>query len=248
MNISWFEIIAQIINFFIILFLLQKLLYKPVLNAMAERQERIQKSQIEADEKMNEAKELKADYDQKIAELQKVKREMMDTARQEAEDKKDSLLQSYKKEAELKREAYMKEIEDEKEKFLLRLRKDLGSSAVAIASHILDTISSKELEQEMLNRFIRNLQDLEQEMPEMAGFDEETVDIHSARNLSPDEQKQIKEAVQEQLKSVKSVHFETDPSLVMGYELNLQTYTVHANIKSYLSEIERDIIRDLETH
>src|SRR5665648_77011 len=34
MQISWFEIVAQIINFFIILFILQKLLYKPVENSI----------------------------------------------------------------------------------------------------------------------------------------------------------------------------------------------------------------------
>ncbi|MDZ7834442.1 MAG: hypothetical protein U5K84_02980 [Alkalibacterium sp.] len=73
MTISWFEIIAQIINFFIILYILQKFLYKPVMNVMAQRQERIQKAQIEADAKMKEATELMDMYVGKIEDIQKEK-------------------------------------------------------------------------------------------------------------------------------------------------------------------------------
>ena len=72
MQIEWFEIIAMIINFFLTLFILQKLLYKPVVKAMDERQERIQKAQIEAEAKMEDAKKLISDYDKKIADIKYV--------------------------------------------------------------------------------------------------------------------------------------------------------------------------------
>ena len=248
MNISWFEIIAQIINFFIILFILQKLLYKPVLNAMAKRQERIQKSQIEADEKMIEAKELIAKYDKRIADIQKEKRDIMDDARKEAEEKKESLIEGYKKEADNKRKVYLKEIENEKERFTKNLRKNLGNSAIKIAAHTLDAISSKELDVEMFNTFILNLEDLTQNIPNHDVLKEETVSIHSSRELSQDERKTIENVLKDQIKNLREINYETDSSLILGYELNLQTYTVHANVKNYLSEIEKDIINDLDTN
>ncbi len=246
MNISWFEIIAQIINFFIILFLLQKLLYKPILNVMAARQERIQKSQIEADEKMDEAEKLMNQYNKKMADIQKEKQDIMDGARKEAEEKKEALLENYRQEAESKRNAYLKEIDDEKERFIANLRKKLGSGAVAIASHIVSTVSSKDLDKEVFQRFVANLKDLGQEIPNMESLDEETIDIYSARELSDDEKKTVEDVLNKQIQHIQQIEYRIDPDLIVGYEMHLQTYTVHASVKNYLDEIEQDIIKNLE--
>ena len=41
MLINWFTVLAQIINFLILVFLLKRFLYKPILRAMAEREEKM---------------------------------------------------------------------------------------------------------------------------------------------------------------------------------------------------------------
>ncbi len=248
MKISWFEIIAQIINFFIILFILQKLLYKPVLNAMEKRQERIQKYQVEADEKMKTAEALIHKYDGKIEAIQTEKRDILEEARKEAQDKKESLLITYKEEAESKRKLYLKEIEDEKDKFTRDLRKKLGNSAVKIAAHILDTISTKELEKEVYEAFILNLKELNQNIPDYNAFKEESLEIQSYSELSKEEKETMEGVLNHQFKNIKSIDFKTDPRLILGYTLNLETYTVHANIKNFLDEIEKDIIKNLDTN
>lgn len=249
MTINWFEIIAQIINFFIILFILQKLLYKPVMNVMAQRQERIQKAQIEADMKMREATELMDIYDGKIENLEKEKTEILDDARKQAQEKKENLLNDYKKEAESKRHVYLKEIEDEKENFTRHLRKNLGESAVKIAARILKGISYKELESEVFHTFILNLKNIKQNIPDLENLKrEEHVQVHSFQDLSENEKKSIEDVLKEQLKNIKEIHYETDPELILGYELYLETYTVHTNIKNYLNEIEKDIIKSLDTN
>jgi F0F1-type ATP synthase membrane subunit b/b' len=246
MNISWFEIIAQIINFFVILFILQKLLYKPVLKAMVKRQEKIQKSQIEADEKMKEANELMRKYNKKIEDIQKEKHVILDEAIKEAHEKKESLLVDYKKEAENKRKIYLEEVEDEKEDFTNNLRQNIGNSAIKIASYILGTISSKELEKEIFDTFILNLKDLKSNIPNIEVFKEETVDLHSFRDLSQDEKKMIEGVLKDQIKVLKVINYETDPSLILGYELNFETYMIHTNVKNYLNIIEKDIIKNLD--
>lgn len=246
MSINWFEIIAQIINFFILLFILQKLLYKPVLEAMGKRQESIRKFQVEADEKMKGANELINKYDKKMAEIQKEKQDILGEARKQADEKKERLLEDYQQEALNKRNVYLKEIENEKENFTKNLRKNLGNSAVKIASHILDAISSKELEEVIFDTFILNLESLKGKIPDLNMLKEERVEIISFRDLSEAEKKRIEHVLKDQIKSLKEINYETDSGLVLGYELNIETYTVHANIKNYLNEIEKDIIKNLD--
>lgn len=247
MQIDWFEIVAQIINFFIILFILQKLLYKPVMNMMETRQERIQKDQIEAEEKMNKAEELISEYDTKIAGVEDEKREILDDARDKAQERKQELLEIYKEEAENKRQVYLDEIEDEKELFIKNLRKKLGQNAVKIASHILSNISSKELEDEIFNTFLENIRNLKENIEEPGLLDEEKdIELYSAEELSQDKKEQIKEVLGEQVENLDHLEFEVDEDLILGYQLSLETYTVHTDIKNYLDSIEEEIIEEIE--
>ena len=248
MSINWFEIIAQIFNFFLILFILQKLLYKPVLKAMEERQRRTHEAQIEADNKMRDANKLVATYEKKVADIEKEKRKILDDAKTQAEEAKEDLLEKYKTEAENKRIAYLKEIEDEKHDFTLNLRKTLGDSAVKIASHLLASISSRELEDEVFGTFIDNLRDLRQRIPNFDSLEEETVNIHSYRDLSHGEKQRIENVLNDYSDILKTINYQTDPDLILGYELNLETYTVHANIENYLNIIEKEIIENLDAN
>ena len=247
MQISWFEIIAQIINFFIMLFILQKLLYKPVINAMETRQERILKSQIEADREMAEARELINEYNARIADIDEEKRELLEKARISAEERRDELLTNYKKEAEAKRNIYLKEIEDEKDGFLERLSKELGENAVKIASHILSTISSKELEEEVFKSFIRAISDLEEKTKDNKILnDQKNLKLYSARNISENEKNEIEKVLKDQINNLENISYELDENLILGFELNMDTHTIHTSIKNYLDIIEDDIINTLE--
>lgn len=247
MQIDWFEIVAQIINFFIILFILQKLLYKPVINMMETRQERIQKDQIEAEEKMNKAEELISEYDTKIAGVEDEKREILDDARDKAQERKQELLEIYKEEAENKRQVYLNEIEDEKELFIKNLRKKLGQNAVKIASHILSNISSKELEDEVFHTFLENIRNLRDNIEEPGLLDEEKdIELYSAKELSQDKKEKIKKVLGEQVKNLDHLEFEVDEDLILGYQLSLETYTVHTDIKNYLDSMEEEIIEEIE--
>lgn len=247
MQITWFGVLFQIINFFILLFILQKLLYKPVIKAMDERQVSIQKSQKEADAKMEKAKELISDYKDKMELVEDEKSSIINQARVEAKEKKESLLEDYKTEADRKRASYLKEIEDEKSNFIDNLRKTMGQSAVKVASHILTMVSSKELEDEVFKSFIEELNNLENTIQDRRTLqDERQTELYSARELTVTEKSGIQEALKKSLKNLEAIEFNVDPNLVLGFELNLATYTVHTSIKNYLDEVEKDILKMLE--
>lgn len=247
MQINWFEILAQIINFFIILFILQKLLYKPVMAAMETRQERILKSQIEADEEMARAKELMDEYSAKIADIDQEKREILDEARKEAEEKREDLLEDYRLEAKTKRKAYLKEVEDEKDNFMESLAKRLGENAVKIASHILSTISSKELEDEVFKSFERDLKGLRESISDDRLLeDQRHISLSSAREMTQDEKNKVEEILRDQIGNFENISYKVNNDLIIGYELNLDTHTVQTSIKNYLEEIEKNIVDRLE--
>ncbi len=56
MQINWFTVVAQIINFLVLVWLMKKYLYKPILDAVDEREKKIAAELKDAKSKMTEAK------------------------------------------------------------------------------------------------------------------------------------------------------------------------------------------------
>ncbi|WP_319467649.1 ATP synthase F0 subunit B [uncultured Trichococcus sp.] len=96
MNINWFEVFAQMVNFVILLVVLQKLLYKPLIEAMDERQKTIAKDQEKAAQKMMEADATITDYHEKLATIEETAQQTMQNAKKEAENTKNDLLKIYR--------------------------------------------------------------------------------------------------------------------------------------------------------
>lgn len=247
MNINWFEIIAQIINFFILLFILQKLFYKPVIKAMEERQQGIRDIRDEADRKKKEADALIQEYKSNLKTFEENKAEEMNKAIKEADEKKEKIIESYMKEADAKRESYINEVKEEKEYFLHELRSTLGKSSIIIASKILKTISEEDLTEKIFEVFIKKIESLEKEkLEEEIKLDGEKIVLISSVALSEEQKNRFNNAISEKLDYSIAIDYEVDEHLIMGFELNLESLTVHTNIENYLREAEDNIKKILD--
>ncbi|MEI8631780.1 hypothetical protein P4S72_06080 [Vibrio sp. PP-XX7] len=65
MLIDWFTVIAQVINFLILVWLLKRFLYRPILDAIDAREKRIADELADADEKRDEAVQQREEFHQK---------------------------------------------------------------------------------------------------------------------------------------------------------------------------------------
>ena len=65
MLIDWFTVIAQVVNFLILVWLLKRFLYRPILNAIDAREKRIAAKIADADAKEAEAQKQREEYQQK---------------------------------------------------------------------------------------------------------------------------------------------------------------------------------------
>jgi F-type H+-transporting ATPase subunit b len=246
MQINWFEIVVQMINFFILLFILQKLLYGPVINVMEKRQERIQAQQREADGKVREAQEREADFTARIAALENQKQVLLEEAKEEARLAKEEILESFRTEAGKKREGYHREVEEEKERFLRELRATLGQKATQIAGGILAMISHEELEDKIFAAFLQKVEALNPEILEEERGGKERLILKSAAELSQAQKSALEKSLHDAVGDFDGISYVVDDALILGYELKLETLTVHTNITKYLEETEKSIVQALE--
>ena len=85
-DLSLGTILAQMLNFFILVWLLARFAYKPLLAMMTERKERIAKDLEAAEKARVEAEGFKADYAAQIAKARQEAQQIVEKAIQEAEN------------------------------------------------------------------------------------------------------------------------------------------------------------------
>ena len=85
-------LIAQIINFLILLFILKKFAYGPLMQVMKEREDKISSSLEAADNDKKAAEELKAEYQKQLALARTQAQEIVDKAIKIAEESKQQIL------------------------------------------------------------------------------------------------------------------------------------------------------------
>jgi F-type H+-transporting ATPase subunit b len=121
MSIDWITVSAQIVNFLILVWLLKRLLYQPVLNAMARREERIVNSQNEADERASSAEDQRREFFEKTQQLEKQRDELLAQAREAAQSEHRELLETARGEVAESRTAWLQQLQNEKGDFLEQL-------------------------------------------------------------------------------------------------------------------------------
>ena len=90
MLIDWFTVVAQVINFLILVWLLQRFLYKPIVNAMQTREERIASQLRDAEKQKAEAEVESAKFRIAHDQLEQRKQELLREAEADAETLKNA--------------------------------------------------------------------------------------------------------------------------------------------------------------
>lgn len=156
-GIDWKLLIAQAINFFILLFLLKKFAYGPILKMLRKRREEIEgglKASKEAKERLERAEELKE------ATLQKARVEglaIVGQAEKTAKTKQDEIIQGGHRKAEALVTDAKKIIEEEKAK----MGEEVYQSAEALIKlgleKVLGRMSVKERDEILIQEALREL-------------------------------------------------------------------------------------------
>lgn len=99
MLIDWFTVVAQALNFLILVWLLKRFLYKPILNALDAREKRIATELANADSRMAEAGQERDEFQRKNEEFDQQRAALLTKAEDEATAERQHLLDDARKES-----------------------------------------------------------------------------------------------------------------------------------------------------
>jgi len=130
-------IIIQIVNFFILLFFLNIFLFKPLKQAIKDREDKVRNTLDEAESINAEAEKLKEQYGQKLSQAKKEAQDIIQSAQDSAEKTKNEIIDDAKKEARYTTEKAVRDVEAMRAKEMDKVRAEAGNIAVNMAEKLL---------------------------------------------------------------------------------------------------------------
>jgi len=125
------------VTFLLVLFVLHRYAWKPIITALDERAAKIQSDLDRAEAVRKEAERKMEDYLEKLNALKEQGLEIVEEARKDANRIKEEMLEAAKNEAESMRQRGVRDIELAKDRALEELHKDVVTLSVSIASQII---------------------------------------------------------------------------------------------------------------
>lgn len=133
-GVDWVLLVAQVINFLLVLFLLKKFLYKPLLSTIRTREETIKRGLKEA----KEARELLEKAEEKEKKLIQKAQETSKELIQEAKDERVRMLQQAEEQTRKQTEAMLSEAKAQISEDIVKAEKQLSANITTLAVHVLE--------------------------------------------------------------------------------------------------------------
>lgn len=154
-HIDWKIIIAQAINFTIVLFILQFLALKPLKKLMKERSERIEGGLNDAAKNAELLKNTKKEYDEVLVKAREEAHVIFQEGKKEAEEKKKEMLESASKDVESMIINGKKVLEAEKTKMIEEAKTEIVSLVVKATEKLLESHKDESFDKKALEQITK---------------------------------------------------------------------------------------------
>lgn len=242
MLIDWFTVGAQALNFFILVWLLKRFLYKPILNAVDAREKRIAAELADADGKKAEAQNEREEFQQKIKEFDQQRAALLSKALDEAKAERQRLVDDARKAADAFSVKRQEMLRSDAHNLNQAIRRRTQEEVFAIARKTLTDLATTSLEERISEVFTRHLRAMngnaKVNLAEALKITSEPAVVRSAFELAAEQRATIQNALNETFSAEVHIRFETAPDLVSGIELSTNGQKLAWSIADYLASME----------
>jgi F-type H+-transporting ATPase subunit b len=245
MLIDWFTVAAQALNFLILVWLMKRFLYKPILDAIDARENRIAAELADADAKRAEAQKERDEFRRKNEELDRQRAALLSQATDEARAERHRLIDEAQKAADAVSAKRQETLRNDAQNLNQAIRRRTQQEVFAIARKALADLATTSLEERLGEVFTRRLREMDGEAKEGLAAALKTASepalLRSAFELPAEQRAAIQNALNETFAADIRVRFETAPDLVSGIELSTNGQKLAWSIADYLVSLEKGV-------
>jgi F-type H+-transporting ATPase subunit b len=245
MLIDWFTVGAQVLNFLILVWLMKRFLYKPILDAIDAREKKIKVELADADTKKSEAQKERDTFNQKNEAFDQERASLVAKATEEANVEGQRLIEEARKTSVSLSDKHQEALYHEAEQLNQAIAQQTQQAVFTITRKALRDLASTELEERISDIFIRRLRGLDEPAKTSMGAALSTASeparLSSAFDLPNDQRAEIQNAINETFSANITLQFVTAPELISGIELTASGQKISWSITDYLKSLEKGV-------
>jgi F-type H+-transporting ATPase subunit b len=244
-QIDWLTVAAQIVNFLVLVWLLQRFLYRPITQAMARREARIEERLSDARAERSKAEDEAEKLRKKREELDAAREEMLEEARTEADQLRERLEQDIRQDMNSKRETWRKTLEDERAAFARTVQRKAGHQVLDIVGRVLADFTGSDLAAQIASGFAERLDNLDKDtrkkLTGAADMSNGPALVESGVALDANARRRITRAIHEQFATKIEVDYREDEEVLLGVRLTINEQTVEWSAARHLKRLNREL-------
>ena len=250
MLIDWFTVVAQAVNFIILVWLLKRFLYKPILDAVDAREKRIEAELADADAKKAEALKERDAFLRKNEAFEQQRAALLSAAEAEANAERRRLLDEARRAADALSAQRQQSLRSEARDLSRAIGERTQKEVFAISRKALMDLASTTLEERMGDVFARRLREMEgpakADLVKSLAAASEPLLVRSAFALPPEQRAAIQKALGDTLGAEVPLRFEVAPELVAGIELAGNGQKIGWSVSNYLASLQERVAELLD--
>jgi F-type H+-transporting ATPase subunit b len=224
MHFSWWTFLFEVVNFVVLVYVLHRLLYRPLRDAIDSRREANARAQAEAEKARLEAEVLQKGLREQIAETEQQRQGLIHQAREQAEAERKKLLAEAERARQQQAEESRNALKREREEALEALGDEVVAQAVGLARRLLSEAAESTLHRQLALRLVEALRQMragETEQLRSGWQPGDAAVLESAESLDADTLEQITVAVSDALGQQVPLTVQPRPGLLGGVRLRL---------------------------
>lgn len=243
MLIDWFTVGAQLLNFIILVYLMKRFLYQPVLDAIAAREAKIATELADAAATKAKAHEQQSEFEEKNQTFDEQRAALLSEATAAANTERERLLAEARKAAEAASAARAKTLQADTQALHAEIVRQTQQQVFEIARRVLADLADVSLEQRACAVFIQRLQAVDGatlaalSTALKATSAEAPALLRSAFALPAEQLAAIQAALDETFGQTIALKVETAPDVVSGIELSAHGQKLAWSIADYLAAL-----------
>jgi F-type H+-transporting ATPase subunit b len=238
-QLDWSTLLLEVINFLVLVWILKRFLYKPVLGVIARRKASIDKTLSDAQAKETEAKTLEQQYQNRLSDWEQEKdglrnalAEELNAQRERLTAEMGSALEKEREKQDVLAQRHLTELQN-------RAEENGVQKGVRFTAKLLEGLACLELEAKLVSLALHDLPQVPQEqldaLRSACRESQRTVKVTSAYPLTPEQQAAISEALKNATQQDVATTFQEDASLLAGLRISVGPWTLRANLQDELA-------------
>jgi F-type H+-transporting ATPase subunit b len=241
MKFDLWTFVFQVINFGVLLWILKRILYRPVRDMMEQRRAQAVKKLEEAEHAREEAKKLQLKCQEDQKELAAQRTRLFEEMKMDVAQERQRMLAEADQEAQRHIEKGRALYEAEKKRQSSEILEQAIVAVELFSTKILQSIADPELHMAIIRKFKNELDDVFDKLGDVTGSgDELSLEIASAYPFKEEEEQKLRQELEQSLGSPVKLTLTTDRNLIAGLKMRSGDFCFDGSLSGQLAAFTRE--------